>query len=104
MSHICVRGIGVRLGERKGGKRYVFRSDGDVMTLSPDASSNFQVCVCVVSDGRLKIHARTLSVLAAMGCYQEGVAKNVVNSKEVTAHIYEYTTQGECALRIVGAA
>ncbi|KAK7455190.1 Chitin synthase 4 [Stygiomarasmius scandens] len=52
-----------------------------------------KVCVCVVSDGRLKIHARTLSVLAAMGCYQEGVAKNVVNGKEVTAHIYEYTTQ-----------
>ncbi|THU77602.1 glycosyltransferase family 2 protein [Dendrothele bispora CBS 962.96] len=52
-----------------------------------------KVVVCVVSDGRLKIHARTLSVLAAMGCYQEGVAKNVVNGKEVSAHIYEYTTQ-----------
>ena len=49
--------------------------------------------VCIVSDGRLKINSRTLSVLAAMGVYQEGVAKNVVNGKPVTAHIYEYTTQ-----------
>ncbi|POW03761.1 hypothetical protein PSHT_11525 [Puccinia striiformis] len=31
--------------------------------------------------------------LAAMGVYQDGVAKNVVNDKPVTAHIYEYTTQ-----------
>jgi chitin synthase len=65
-----------------------------------------KVVVCVVSDGRKKINSRTLSVLAAMGVYQEGVAKNVgalpgsrgwawltgsflVNGKPVTAHIYE---------------
>ena len=53
------------------------------------------VVVCVVSDGRAKINARTLSVLAAMGVYQDGVAKNVVAGKPVTAHIYEYTTQSE---------
>lgn len=52
-----------------------------------------KVVVCVVSDGRAKINARTLSVLAAMGVYQDGVAKNVVAGKPVTAHIYEYTTQ-----------
>ncbi|KDN52455.1 glycosyltransferase family 2 protein, partial [Tilletiaria anomala UBC 951] len=52
-----------------------------------------KVVVCIVSDGRMKINSRTLSVLAAMGVYQEGVAKNVVNGKPVTAHIYEYTTQ-----------
>ncbi|KZV86456.1 glycosyltransferase family 2 protein [Exidia glandulosa HHB12029] len=52
-----------------------------------------KVVVCIVSDGRLKINSRTLSVIAAMGIYQDGVAKNVVNEKEVTAHIYEYTTQ-----------
>lgn len=51
--------------------------------------------VCIVSDGRQKINSRTLSVLAAMGCYQDGIAKNVVNRKEVSAHIYEYTTQSE---------
>ncbi|BGP49869.1 Chitin synthase 4 [Rhodotorula kratochvilovae] len=52
-----------------------------------------KVVVCIVSDGRAKINARTLSVLAAMGVYQDGVAKNVVAGKPVTAHIYEYTTQ-----------
>ncbi|ORX47248.1 chitin synthase 2 [Hesseltinella vesiculosa] len=52
-----------------------------------------KVTVCIVSDGRNKIHPRTLSLLAALGVYQDGVAKNVVNGKPVTAHIYEYTTQ-----------
>lgn len=52
-----------------------------------------KVVVCVVSDGRQKINPRTLSVLAGMGVYQDGIAKNVVNGKPVTAHIYEYTTQ-----------
>ncbi|KNE92176.1 hypothetical protein PSTG_14412 [Puccinia striiformis f. sp. tritici PST-78] len=36
-----------------------------------------KVVVCIVSDGRSKINSRTLSVLAAMGVYQDGVAKNV---------------------------
>ncbi|CCL99770.1 uncharacterized protein FIBRA_01792 [Fibroporia radiculosa] len=52
-----------------------------------------KVVVCIVSDGRQKINSRTLSVIAAMGAYQEGVAKNIVNGKPVTAHIYEYTAQ-----------
>ncbi|KAF7729636.1 Chitin synthase, class 1 [Apophysomyces ossiformis] len=52
-----------------------------------------KIVVCIVSDGRTKIHPRTLSVLAAMGVYQEGVAKNIVEGKPVTAHIYEHTTQ-----------
>ncbi|KAG6826954.1 Chitin synthase 4 [Tricholoma furcatifolium] len=52
-----------------------------------------KVVVCIVSDGRAKINSRTLSVIAAMGAYQEGVAKNEVNKLPVTAHIYEYTTQ-----------
>ncbi|KAI0727135.1 glycosyltransferase family 2 protein [Fomitopsis betulina] len=52
-----------------------------------------KVVVCIVSDGRLKINSRTLSVIAAMGAYQEGVAKNVIKNKPVTAHIFEYTTQ-----------
>ncbi len=54
-----------------------------------------KVVVCVVSDGRGKINSRTLSVLAGMGCYQEGVAKNVVNRVPVQAHVYEYTTHSE---------
>jgi chitin synthase len=51
-----------------------------------------KVTVCIVSDGRTKIHPRTLSVLSAMGVYQDGVAKNVVNEKPVTAHLYEVRT------------
>jgi chitin synthase len=52
-----------------------------------------KIVVCIVSDGRSKIHPRTLDALAAMGVYQEGIAKNYVNSREVQAHVYEYTTQ-----------
>jgi chitin synthase len=32
-------------------------------------------------------------MLAAMGIYQDGVAKNAVNGKPVAAHVFEYTTQ-----------
>jgi len=63
-----------------------------------------KVVVCIVADGRTKcdlcnifthprIQTRTLAMLAAMGVYQDGVAKNAVNGKPVTAHIFEYTTQ-----------
>lgn len=52
-----------------------------------------KIVVCVISDGRAKVHPRTLDALAAMGCYQSGIAKNEVNQREVTAHVYEYTTQ-----------
>ncbi|CAD6567684.1 MAG: Chitin synthase, class 1 [Cyphobasidiales sp. Tagirdzhanova-0007] len=52
-----------------------------------------KVVVVIVSDGRKKINVRTLSVLATQGIYQDGIAKNVVNGKPVTCHIYEYTTQ-----------
>jgi chitin synthase len=52
-----------------------------------------KIVVCIVIDGRTKVHPRTLNALAAMGVYQEGIAKNIVNQKQVTAHVYEYTTQ-----------
>ncbi|KAH8893355.1 glycosyltransferase family 2 protein [Thozetella sp. PMI_491] len=52
-----------------------------------------KIVVCVVSDGRAKINPRTKALLAGMGVYQEGIAKQQVNGKDVTAHIYEYTTQ-----------
>ena len=48
-----------------------------------------KIVVCIVSDGRAKINPRTRAVLAAMGVYQDGIAKQQVNKKEVTAHIYE---------------
>jgi chitin synthase len=46
----------------------------------------------VVSDGRSKINQRTLKVLQLMGCYQDGIAKDEVAGKDVTAHIFEYTS------------
>ncbi|KAF2768575.1 CHS1 chitin synthase, class I [Teratosphaeria nubilosa] len=52
-----------------------------------------KIVVCIVSDGRAKINPRTRAVLAAMGVYQDGIAKQQVNGEDVTAHIYEYTTQ-----------
>lgn len=48
-----------------------------------------KITVCIVSDGRQKINQRTLSLLATLGVYQDGVAKNIVGDKAVTAHIYE---------------
>ncbi|KAE8152237.1 chitin synthase-domain-containing protein [Aspergillus avenaceus] len=52
-----------------------------------------KIVVCVISDGRAKINPRTRALLAALGAYQDGIAKQQVNGKDVTAHIYEYTTQ-----------
>ncbi|EST10086.1 Chitin synthase N-terminal [Kalmanozyma brasiliensis GHG001] len=52
-----------------------------------------KVVVAIISDGRKKIHPRVLDCLAALGVYQDGVAKNTVDGKEVHAHLYEYTTQ-----------
>ncbi|KAH3674895.1 hypothetical protein WICMUC_002968 [Wickerhamomyces mucosus] len=52
-----------------------------------------KVQVVIVSDGRAKINRNTLDVLAAMGVYQDDIAKSFVNSKPVKAHLFEYTTQ-----------
>ncbi|KAF8665496.1 hypothetical protein AX16_000511 [Volvariella volvacea WC 439] len=52
-----------------------------------------KVVVCVVSDGRNKVNKRTLHVLSLMGCYQEGIPKDSVAGRDVTAHIFELTTQ-----------
>ncbi|KAI7853316.1 chitin synthase 2 [Circinella umbellata] len=52
-----------------------------------------KVVVSIVADGRKIINKRVLTVLAAMGIYQAGVAKNVVDDKPVEAHLYEFTTQ-----------
>lgn len=52
-----------------------------------------KIVVCIISDGRKKVHPRVLDALAAMGVYQDGIAKNLVNGRQVTAHVYEYTTQ-----------
>ncbi|KAJ3781566.1 chitin synthase-domain-containing protein [Lentinula aff. detonsa] len=66
-----------------------------------------KVVVCVVSDGHSKINKRALQVLSLMGCYQDGIAKDSVAGKDVTAHIFEYTssvmvTELVCVLLDVG--
>ncbi|OAQ61601.1 chitin synthase A [Pochonia chlamydosporia 170] len=58
-----------------------------------------KIVVCIVSDGRAKINPRTKAILSGMGVYQEGIAKQQVNNKDVTAHIYEYTTQTHLQLK-----
>ena len=51
-----------------------------------------KVVICIVADGRAKIDRQVLNVLGIMGVYQDGVMKDHVNEKAVTAHIFEYTT------------
>ncbi|KAI0312347.1 glycosyltransferase family 2 protein [Amylostereum chailletii] len=52
-----------------------------------------KVVVCIVSDGRKKIHPRVLDCLTLLGVYQPGGhMKNMINNKAVTAHLFEYTT------------
>ncbi|KAG9102269.1 Chitin synthase, class 2 [Ceratobasidium sp. UAMH 11750] len=58
--------------------------------LGPDGWE--KVVVCLVSDGRGQINQRTLKVLQLMGCYQDSIAKDEVASKDVTAHIFKYTS------------
>ncbi|KAF9227386.1 hypothetical protein BS17DRAFT_775399 [Gyrodon lividus] len=60
-------------------------------TWGPDAWK--KVVVCIVADGRKKIHPRVLDCLTLLGVYQPGDhMKNTINNKEVTAHLFEYTT------------
>ncbi|KDQ55846.1 glycosyltransferase family 2 protein [Jaapia argillacea MUCL 33604] len=52
-----------------------------------------KVVVCIVADGRKKIHPRVLDCLTLLGVYQPGDhMKNGINDKTVTAHLFEYTT------------
>lgn len=58
-----------------------------------------KIVVCVVNDGRAKLHPRTRAVMTALGVYQHGVMVEEVNAKPVTAHLYEYTTKVGIDLR-----
>ncbi|KAF5099708.1 hypothetical protein DV451_002846 [Geotrichum candidum] len=51
-----------------------------------------KVVVCVIADGRSKMDDRAKGLMARLGVYQEGLAKNLVADRPVHAHIYEYTT------------
>lgn len=49
--------------------------------------------VCIVADGRRKVHPRVLDCLTLLGVYQaDGFMKSTVDKKPVTAHVFEYTT------------
>ncbi|KAH3685749.1 hypothetical protein WICPIJ_003268 [Wickerhamomyces pijperi] len=52
-----------------------------------------KVQIIIVSDGRSKINNNVCDVLTAMGVYQKEIARSSVNSKDVKAHLFEYTTQ-----------
>jgi chitin synthase len=52
-----------------------------------------KIVVCIVSDGRAKIHPKTLAVLGLLGVYQEGLITTAIENKAVDAHLFEYTTQ-----------
>ena len=52
-----------------------------------------KVVVCIVADGRRKVHPRVLDCLTLLGVFQPGGhMRNVINHKPVTAHLFEYTT------------
>ncbi|KAJ7680268.1 glycosyltransferase family 2 protein [Mycena polygramma] len=60
-------------------------------TWGPDAWK--KVVVCIVADGRRKVHPRVLDCLTLLGVYQPGGPMvNSLNKKDVTAHLFEYTT------------
>ncbi|CAK5280720.1 unnamed protein product [Mycena citricolor] len=61
---------------------------------------------------KVVVNKRTLQVLSLMGVYQDGIAKDTVGGKDVTAHIFEYTStviataagevsQGTCPVQII---
>lgn len=56
----------------------------------PDAWK--KIVVCIVSDGRSKVNEKSLALLSSLGCYQDGFAKDEINEKKVSMHVYEHTT------------
>ena len=49
--------------------------------------------VCIVADGRSKVHPRVLDCLTLLGVYQPGAyMQKEVNHEPTTAHLFEYTT------------
>lgn len=52
-----------------------------------------KIVVCILMDGITPCDKNVLDVLATLGIYQDGIMKNCVNTKQVMAHIFEFTTQ-----------
>lgn len=76
-------------------KHLVMRNNSK--TWGPDSWK--KVVVCVIADGRKKIDKRSQALMARLGVYQDGLAKNLVGNQDVHAHIYEYTTM--CGIKSV---
>ncbi|KAH7108554.1 chitin synthase-domain-containing protein [Auriculariales sp. MPI-PUGE-AT-0066] len=51
-----------------------------------------KVVVCIVADGRKKVHPRILDCLTALGVYRADVMRNSVDELPVQGHMFEYTT------------
>jgi chitin synthase len=52
-----------------------------------------KVVVCIVADGRRKVHPHVLDCLTLLGVYQPGGhMRNAIDYRPVTAHVFEYTT------------
>ena len=74
------------------GERRVEEGIFHKLSFSGREITNPQVVVCIVADGRKKIHPRVLDCLTLLGVYQPGdFMQNAVNNKAVTAHLFEYT-------------
>jgi chitin synthase len=48
-----------------------------------------KIVVCIVGDGRANFDPRSLSLLAALGLYQDGVSVQSVNNEQTQVHIFE---------------
>lgn len=88
MSLIFARVKTHKRGDRTHGKRLVYSHH------RPSFSHrDIQVVVCIIADGRKKVHPRVLDCLTLLGVYQAGDhMKNMINGVPVTAHLFEYTT------------
>jgi chitin synthase len=51
-----------------------------------------KIVICVISDGRLKIHRKTLAVLGLLGLFQEGLITTSLDGMPVSGHLFEYST------------
>lgn len=47
------------------------------------------VVICLISDGRAKIDLRSRALLTLLGVYQEGIARQNIEGRDVAAHVYE---------------
>jgi cellulose synthase/poly-beta-1,6-N-acetylglucosamine synthase-like glycosyltransferase len=88
---ICVVVRTLIRGALRHGRRYfsISNVNADCLLTAPLR----KVVVCIVADGRRKVHPRVLDCLTLLGVYQPGGhMRNAINHKPVTAHLFEYTT------------